>query len=122
MKALKHQFRPEFLNRIDEFVNFHSLGTEQLRSIVDIEMKRVRGRLKDRDIHIDMTEAAKEWLAKISYDPNFGARPLKRTIVREIETPMSRLLLSKKLAPGTVIHISHEGAEFDHLTFTADQD
>jgi len=74
----------------------------------------------DRDLHIDMTDAAKEWLARIAYDSTFGARPLKRTIVREVETPVSRLLLSKKLLPGTVFHIDYENTDSKSLTITTD--
>merc|ERR1712196_450695 len=97
MTALKRQFKPEFLNRIDEFVTFTSLGREEIRAIVDLEMNRVQARISDRDLVINMTSDAKEWVAQIAYDPIFGARPLKRTIVREIETPLSKVLLSEKL-------------------------
>jgi len=103
MAALRQQFRPEFLNRIDEFVTFRSLGKEQLRSIVDLELRRVQARLTEKELVIKITEAAKDWLADVAYDPAFGARPLKRTIVREVETPLAKLLLSMKLPAGSTI-------------------
>eukprot|EP00605_Chrysophyceae_sp_TOSAG23-4_P000878 GSChrysophyteH1.ASY1.ANO1.969.1 assembled CDS len=115
--ALKRQFKPEFLNRIDEFVTFNSLGRENIRAIVDLEMNRVQARVSDRDLVINMTSDAKDWVAQIAYDPIFGARPLKRTIVREVETPISKVLLSKKLSAGTVINIDYSIGG-DHLTIT----
>ena len=94
MEALRAQFRPEFLNRIDEFVTFKSLGVEQLKPIVSLEMNRVASRLKDRNVDINITDGAKEHLARIGYDPVYGARPLKRTIQREIETPLAKRILA----------------------------
>merc|ERR1711871_1542186 len=94
MEALRAQFRPEFLNRIDEFVTFKSLGVEQLKPIVSLEMNRVAARLKDRNLDINITDGAREHLARIGYDPVYGARPLKRTIQREIETPLAKRILA----------------------------
>jgi ATP-dependent Clp protease ATP-binding subunit ClpB len=117
MAALRQQFRPEFLNRIDEFVTFRSLGKEQLRSIVDLEMRRVQARLAEKELVVDMTDAAKDWLAEVAYDPAFGARPLKRTVVREVETPLAKMLLSKKLPPGSRIAMDKRVAEaYLHIT------
>jgi ATP-dependent Clp protease ATP-binding subunit ClpB len=117
MAALKKQFRPEFLNRIDEFVTFKSLSRDNLRDIVNLELSRVQKRLADRELTIDMTENAKDWLAASAFDPAFGARPLKRTIVREVETPMAKLILSQTLAPGTHIKCDHTLGQ-QHLTMT----
>ena len=97
MAALKDRFRPEFLNRIDEFVTFNALGVEQLKPIVDLEIVKVSKRLSDRGITLQLTDAAKEWIAETGYDPVYGARPLKRAIQREIETPLSKLILSGTL-------------------------
>jgi len=117
MAALRQQFRPEFLNRIDEFVTFRSLGKEQLRSIVDLEMRRVQARLSEKELVVEMTDAAKDWLADVAYDPAFGARPLKRTVVREVETPLAKLLLSKKIPAGSKIKMDKRAAE-SHLHIT----
>merc|ERR1712070_55222 len=97
MEALRQQFRPEFLNRIDEFVTFKSLGMKQLVPIVSLEMKRVADRLNDRNLILEITDSAKEYLAKIGYDPIYGARPLKRTIQREIETPLAKKILANEI-------------------------
>jgi ATP-dependent Clp protease ATP-binding subunit ClpB len=94
MAALKERFRPEFLNRIDEFVTFKSLGMDQLIPIVNLELKKVDKRLKDRELTLVATEAAKEWLAQVGYDPIHGARPLKRSIQREVETPIAKKILA----------------------------
>lgn len=96
MVALRQRFRPEFLNRIDEFVSFNSLGMEQLVPIVDLELKKVAKRLEDKNIQLSSTEGAKAWLATLGYDPAYGARPLKRTIQREVETPIAKGLLAGK--------------------------
>jgi ATP-dependent Clp protease ATP-binding subunit ClpB len=93
MDALRHHFRPEFLNRVDEIIVFHALTEEDLKKIVDIQLERLRARLAERRILLDLTDEAKTHLAKAGYDPVYGARPLKRAIQREIETPLSRLIL-----------------------------
>ena len=103
MTALTQQFKPEFLNRIDEFVVFHSLGKEQMKPIVRLELEKVANRIKDRDLHLEVTDAAIEWLANAGYDPVYGARPLKRTIQREVETPLAKSLLSGRYSQGSQI-------------------
>lgn len=103
LAALRQRFRPEFLNRIDEFVNFNSLGMEQLIPIVDLELKKVSKRLVEKEIELSATEGAKSWLATLGYDPTYGARPLKRTIQREVETPIAKGLLGKKFPAGSTI-------------------
>src|SRR5207237_5059126 len=82
MEELKRSFRPEFLNRIDEVIVFHSLSRDDVKSIVDLMMKRVRDQLKAKDVEIELTDAAKELLAQRGYDPALGARPLRRAIQR----------------------------------------
>ena len=103
MDALKARFRPEFLNRIDEFVTFESLGKGQLEGIVGIELQKVNKRLMDKELSLSVTEGGKRWLAEKGFDPVFGARPLKRTIQREVETPIAKKLLGEKVAPGSTL-------------------
>jgi ATP-dependent Clp protease ATP-binding subunit ClpB len=105
MRALKNQFRPEFLNRMDEFVIFNSLGEKELKNIVKLEIKKVEARLQDRDIRMDITDSALEWLVRVGYDPLYGARPLKRTIQREVETPIAKEILSGACDKHTIVHI-----------------
>jgi ATP-dependent Clp protease ATP-binding subunit ClpC len=103
MEELKRSFRPEFLNRIDEVIVFHSLSREDVKSIVDLMMKRVREQLKAKDVEIELTDAAKNLLAEKGYDPALGARPLRRTIQRLVEDPLSEKLLWKEYKAGTTI-------------------
>jgi len=104
MLALKQRFRPEFLNRIDEFVNFNSLGMEQLVPIVGLELAKVAKRLSDKDLTLFATEGAKTWLAEMGFDPVYGARPIKRTIQREVETGIAKGILAGKYpAKSTVL-------------------
>ena len=93
LEALRRHFRPEFLNRVDEIIVFHSLSEEDLKKIVEIQLERLRARLAERRITLELTEEAKGHLAHAGYDPVYGARPLKRAIQREIETPLARLIL-----------------------------
>ena len=113
-RALKQTFRPEFLNRIDEIIIFQSLTEEQIREIVDLMMKEVQARIEDRKITVVLTEEAKSWLAGEGFDPNFGARPLKRTIQREVETPLSRKILLGEFEEGDKVKVdlSPEGLVF----------
>jgi len=103
MDALKARFRPEFLNRIDEFVTFKSLGMEQLGPIVSLELLKVEKRLLDRKLSLSLTDGAKMWLAERGYDPVYGARPLKRTIQRELETPIAQAILGSTYPEGSTI-------------------
>jgi ATP-dependent Clp protease ATP-binding subunit ClpC len=110
MEELKRSFRPEFLNRIDEVIVFRSLTREDVKSIVDLMMKRVREQLASKDLEITLTDAAKELLAEKGYDPALGARPLRRTIQRMVEDPLSEKLLYKDFRAGqTVIVDARDG-------------
>ena len=100
MAELREHFRPEFLNRVDETVVFHPLETEQLTKIVDIQLNRLRARLTERRIILSVTPAALQHLGERGYDPVYGARPLKRLIQQEIETPMARQLVKGELRDG----------------------
>jgi len=112
---MKKTFRPEFLNRIDEIIVFHELTEDQLRNIVDLLIKDLQGRLADRKLVVELTERAKSWLAKVGYDPQYGARPLRRAIERYVENPLSTKLLRGEYSPGDTI-IGDLGD--DGLTFT----
>ncbi|MGY2765584.1 ATP-dependent chaperone ClpB [Thermostichus sp. MS-CIW-26] len=100
LAMLRHHFRPEFLNRVDELIIFHALTKEQIRQIVGLQMQRVEKLLADQQIEILLTEEAKDYLAEVGYDPVFGARPLKRVIQREIENPIATKLLENEFLPG----------------------
>ncbi len=103
LEALRGQFRPEFLNRIDEIVVYRRLGQEQIRAIVDIQLDRLRARLAARDISLTLTPAAKDWLAAAGWDISFGARPLKRAIVHHLEDPLASQILAGKVGPGVEV-------------------
>jgi ATP-dependent Clp protease ATP-binding subunit ClpB len=103
MDAVKAQFKPEFLNRIDELIIFHGLGLEQIKAIVEIQVKKLQQRLLERQIQLKMTEKAKEWLAKKGFDPAYGARPLKRVIQKGIQDQLALKLLEGKFKEGDVI-------------------
>jgi ATP-dependent Clp protease ATP-binding subunit ClpB len=103
MAALRAQFRPEFLNRIDEFVTFQRLSMKQLLPIVDLELTKVSARLADRKMELRVTERAKAHLAQLGYDPVYGARPLKRAIQRELETPIAQGILGGLFKGGSVV-------------------
>jgi ATP-dependent Clp protease ATP-binding subunit ClpC len=97
-KALKSTFRPEFLNRIDEIITFSSLTREEMIAIVDLQMKEVQERLSEHGLKVELTEAARSWLADVGYDPNFGARPLRRALQKHVESPLSVSILSGEFA------------------------
>jgi len=102
---LRNIFRPEFLNRVDEIITFHSLTDEQLKKIVLIQLEGLRTRLAERHIAIELTDAAVEHLVKVGYDPTFGARPLKRAIQKEVETPLARRLVGGEIRDGQKVHV-----------------
>ncbi|HEX9758340.1 MAG TPA: ATP-dependent chaperone ClpB [Nitrospiria bacterium] len=105
MGALREQFRPEFLNRVDDIIIFHGLSMEQLGKIVEIQIALVRKRLTDRRLELDLTQAAKRYLAQEGYDPVFGARPLKRVIQRDILNPLAVSLLQGEFKEGDSIQV-----------------
>jgi len=116
MAEVKKTFRPEFLNRLDETIVFHELTEEQLRQIVELMIKDLQGRLLERKLSIELTEEARSWLAKAGYDPQFGARPLRRAIERYVENPMSTQVLRGEFNEGDTVVVDVEG---DELTFTS---
>ncbi|MFN2625523.1 MAG: ATP-dependent Clp protease ATP-binding subunit [Mycobacteriales bacterium] len=114
---LKQHFKPEFLNRIDDVIVFHQLSPEEIVDIVELMLTRVDNQLKNKDMALELTPAAKSLLAKKGYDPVLGARPLRRTIQREIEDPLSEKILYKELGPGEIVVVDAEG-EGDEAKFT----
>ena len=113
MKELRKHFRPEFLNRLDEVVLFKPLTREEIKQIVDIQLGEVGARLKDRDISLEITDLAKEYIAKVAYDPVYGARPLKRYLQRELETRVAKALISDEATGGCIILIDSDGSNLD---------
>jgi ATP-dependent Clp protease ATP-binding subunit ClpC len=101
--ALKQAFRPEFLNRVDEIIVFHSLGEQHIATIVDLMIRDVAELLKEHRLTIRLTESARAWLAKAGFDPVYGARPLRRTITREVENPISRMILKGEATAGAEV-------------------
>lgn len=104
-QVLQAHFRPEFLNRIDEIVVFHHLSREHLADIVDIQLKRMEAMVAERGYHLDVTPAAREYLAEVGYNPDFGARPLKRAIQRELQDPLALRILSGEFSEGDTIRV-----------------
>jgi ATP-dependent Clp protease ATP-binding subunit ClpB len=111
MAAVREHFRPEFLNRLDEVLVFHRLGRDQLRAIVDVQLERVRARFAQRDLGLDLTDAAKDWLANRGYDPIYGARPLKRVLRTELEDRVALALLDGRIGEGEVVKVDVVGGE-----------
>jgi ATP-dependent Clp protease ATP-binding subunit ClpA len=106
MDILKGFFKPEFLNRLDEILVFNELNKNDIRKIVDIQIKRLQKRLEDRHINIEIDDKALDWLAENGYSSEFGARPLKRLIVQEIENPLSLMLLDGEIVDYSNVLIS----------------
>src|SRR5436305_5352217 len=105
LEEMRSRFRPEFLNRVDEIIVFHALSEEHLKQIVEIQLGRLRARLADRHIALELTDAARLNLVRSGYDPNYGARPLKRAIQKKIETPLGRLLLQGTVHDGQTVKV-----------------
>nr|WP_246585413.1 AAA family ATPase [Thiorhodospira sibirica] len=105
MEVVATHFRPEFVNRIDDVVVFHPLGQAQIRAITDIQLGYLRARLKERDLHLHISEAALDRLGEAGFDPVYGARPLKRAILQYVENPLAQAILSGEFSPGDAIHI-----------------
>ncbi|MDT3679988.1 MAG: ATP-dependent chaperone ClpB [Burkholderiaceae bacterium] len=112
MVEVRSHFRPEFINRIDEIVVFHALGVSNIAAIAKIQLEGLRKRLADRDMGLEVSDAALAEVAKVGFDPLYGARPLKRAIQQKIENPISRLVLEGAFGPDDVIEVAYEGGEF----------
>ncbi|WP_344321697.1 ATP-dependent Clp protease ATP-binding subunit, partial [Streptomyces macrosporus] len=121
LRPLREHFRPEFLNRIDEIVVFRQLSDEQLRRITDMLLDETRRRVHSQGVEVDFTPQAVEWLARHGYQPEYGARPLRRTIQREVDNPLSRMLLGGELGPRTRVRVDVEdGSLVFHKDTAAD--
>ncbi|OYZ12859.1 MAG: ATP-dependent chaperone ClpB [Sphingomonadales bacterium 28-64-96] len=105
MEVVRGHFRPEFLNRLDEIVLFQRLGQDAMAPIVDIQVTRVQALLKDRKVTLDLTDAARRWLARVGYDPVYGARPLKRTVQKHLQDPLAELILSGSVPDGSTVKV-----------------
>jgi ATP-dependent Clp protease ATP-binding subunit ClpB len=114
MGALRAHFRPEFLNRIDEIIQFHALDREQLKRIIDVQLRGLMKRLEERKIHVELSDGAKDLLVREGYDPIYGARPLKRTIQRRVLDPLAMRVLEGHFREGDRIAVE---AGPDGLTF-----
>jgi ATP-dependent Clp protease ATP-binding subunit ClpB len=117
LDEMRHHFRPEFLNRVDEIIVFHGLSEEHLMQIVDIQLERLLARLAERHIQLKLTAAARRHLVHTGYDPTYGARPLKRAIQKKVETPVGRLLLKGAIRDGQTVLVD-ESPSREELTFT----
>jgi len=117
LDELRRHFRPEFLNRVDEIVVFQALDEKQLERIVDLQLDRVRARLADRRMTLDVSEGAKRHLVHVGYDPVYGARPLKRAVQRELETPLGRKILGGEIRDGQSVYVDYD-EKAGALTFT----
>jgi ATP-dependent Clp protease ATP-binding subunit ClpB len=110
MEIVQQQFRPEFINRIDDICVFRPLGTAEIRRIVDIQLVYLKHRLAERNIELTLDEAARDLIGEAGFDPVYGARPLKRAIQQQIENPLAQALLSGQFGPGDRIRATlHEG-------------
>jgi ATP-dependent Clp protease ATP-binding subunit ClpB len=111
MKLLFQELKPEFLNRVDELVVFHSLSMDNIKKIVDLQMTRVKRQLAERDLSITLTESAKNYLAEVGYDVSLGARPLKRIIHKEILDRLAIFLLEDKFQANDVVQVDFKGGK-----------
>ncbi|HEY6476906.1 MAG TPA: ATP-dependent chaperone ClpB [Polyangia bacterium] len=118
MEELRRAFRPEFLNRIDDIVIFHPLGRNEIDTIVDVQLGRLRKLLRDRDLDIELSSEARNFLADQGYDPQYGARPLKRALVRYVQDPLARKLLAGDLHPGDTVLVGRGNDRDGELTFS----
>jgi ATP-dependent Clp protease ATP-binding subunit ClpB len=111
METLKESFKPEFLNRIDEIVIYHTLPIEQIKRIVDIQVKGLEARLEERHIGLEISDQACEYLAREGYDPALGARPLKRTLQRKVLDPLALMILEGQFSEGdtVLVDVSFKG-------------
>jgi ATP-dependent Clp protease ATP-binding subunit ClpB len=113
MDALRAHFRPEFLNRVDEIIIFDRLSEEDLKKIVEIQLRRLSKRLEQQKIKLKLSDSAKELLAREGYDPVYGARPLRRAIQREILDPLSIDILEGKVREGQIVYVDVKSGKLE---------
>jgi len=116
MEVVGQHFRPEFINRVDDVVVFHPLGREQIRAIASLQVDILRSRLRERDIHLELSDAALDHLGKAGFDPVYGARPLKRAIQNQLENPLAQEILAGRFGPGDLVRVDEDQ---DRLVFTS---
>jgi ATP-dependent Clp protease ATP-binding subunit ClpB len=119
LAEMRAHFRPEFLNRVDEVVLFKPLTLAEIKKIVDLQLTLLRRRLADRHIELDLTDAAKEHVARAAYDPVYGARPLKRFLQRAVETPLSRKLIAGEISDNSRVLVDFKKGELAFETKVA---
>jgi ATP-dependent Clp protease ATP-binding subunit ClpB len=120
MAAMREQFRPEFLNRIDDIIIFHGLEKSELRQIIQIQAQRLEARLAEKKMALKLSEAAIDFLAEVGYDPTYGARPLKRAVQRELETQIAKCILRGEFTEGDTIWVDIENERLAFKRLTAD--
>ena len=108
-RMLRTHFRPEFLNRLDGQLQFHPLRREHMLGILEVQLRRIDKRIAERELELDVSEDAKKWLAETGYDPDFGARPLKRLLQRTILEPLSERILAGEYGPGARVLVRLDG-------------
>jgi ATP-dependent Clp protease ATP-binding subunit ClpB len=111
MDALRGHFRPEFINRVDDIIVFHALSREEMRHIIDIQLRGLVKRLEDRKIHVELSDRAKDLIIEEGYDPTYGARPLKRTIQRRVLDPLAMRVLQGDFREGDTVRIDATAGE-----------
>jgi ATP-dependent Clp protease ATP-binding subunit ClpB len=112
MEALRAQFLPEFLNRIDETIIFRPLGRDDIRRIVDLQLRKLHQQMEKQNLHLEVTDAARRALAAEGYDPTYGARPLKRVILRRLQNPLAAELLKGALPENGGVRIDHRDGDY----------
>jgi len=117
MEIVRQAFRPEFINRLDEIVVFHSLQAEQIRAIARIQIGYLQRRLADREMRLEVSDTALDHLGEAGFDPVYGARPLKRAIRAQLENPLAQAILEGRFAPGDIIAVGlgQEGLDFERV-------
>jgi ATP-dependent Clp protease ATP-binding subunit ClpC len=118
MGELKKVFRPEFLNRIDDVIVFHKLQKEEIKQIVDLLLRRIRGSLAERELQLELSEGAEDFLVEKGWDPSMGARPLRRAIQRYIEDPLADFVLGREVTPGSTILVDKKRDSEDEVDIT----
>ena len=119
LALLQQQFRPEFLNRVDEIIVFHPLDEAQVARIADLQLDRLRDRLAERRVRLDVSSAALAHLARLGFDPVFGARPLKRAVQHELETPLARRILAGEVPDGATVEVRPGAVGFTFVVHPA---
>jgi ATP-dependent Clp protease ATP-binding subunit ClpB len=119
LQVLRDHFKPEFLNRVDDIVIFHRLSREQIAKIIDVQLERLRAMLHERNISLVLDDSARELLAIEGYDPNFGARPLKRAIQTLIQNPLAMKLLRGEITSGQTVIVSARDGRMEFATDVA---